>query len=88
MTNVRNSTWCNAEKFAVVLAESFRDIRYDEKRRSGTATIPNVGSIEFRESSNDPAVIVNLLVTKRFKGDAESAINFLEALSTAWSNSD
>jgi hypothetical protein len=78
----------NADQLAHVLAEEFQGVRYDKKRRSGTATIPNVGTIEFRESSNDPAVIVMLTVTKRFKGTAESALQFLALLHEAWSNSD
>jgi len=78
----------NTEQLAATLAENFNDVRYDGKRRSGSATIPNVGTIEFRESSNDPAVVVNLLITKRFKGSAESAVEFLESLMTAWRNSD
>jgi hypothetical protein len=79
---------CNAEEFASILSENLRDVRYDLKTRSGTATIPNVGSIEFRESASDPAVVVNLKITKRFKGSAQSALQFLDALTVAWSNSD
>jgi hypothetical protein len=33
-------------------------------------------------------VVLNLKVTKRFKGSAESSMQFLEALSVAWNNSD
>lgn len=43
----------DAEKFAAVLAENFRGVRYDEKKGTGTATIPNVGWIEFHESAVD-----------------------------------
>ena len=79
---------CDAEQLAAVLAENFTDVRYDKKKRSGTATIPNVGGIEFRESGNDPAVIVNLVSPKRFKGSAETAVDFIEVLQGAWRNSD
>ena len=79
---------CNAEELATILSENLSDVRYDSKTRSGTATIPNVGSIAFHESPNDPAVVLNLKVTKRFKGSAESSLQFLEALSVAWNNSD
>lgn len=78
----------NSQQFAIVLAENFRDVRYDEKKRAGTATIPNIGGITFREAGNDPAVIVELAFPKRFKGTAETAINFIEVLREAWSNSD
>lgn len=78
----------DAEKFAAVLAENFIGVRYDEKKGTGTATIPNVGGIEFHESANDPAVVVNLVSPKRFKGSAESAVDFLEKLQDAWRNSD
>lgn len=78
----------NAERFAVILAENFRDVRYDQKKRSGTATVPNVGGIEFHESSNDPAVVVNLVFPKRFKGSADTAAEFIDTLQDAWRNSD
>jgi hypothetical protein len=78
----------NSEQFAVILAENFTDVRFNQAKRTGSATIPNVGTIEFRESGNDPAVIVNLLITKRFKGTAETAFEFLEKLRKAWGNSD
>ena len=78
----------NTEQFAAILAENFQDVRYDVKKRAGTATIPNVGGIEFRESANDPAVIVNLTFPKRFKGSAETAAEFIEVLVAAWRNSD
>jgi hypothetical protein len=79
---------CNAEQLATTLAESFQGVSYDKKKRTGTATIPNVGTIEFHESGNDPAVIINLRHTKRFKGSAETAVNFLETLIALWSDSD
>jgi hypothetical protein len=79
---------CDAQELASILSENLRDVRYNLATRSGTATIPNVGSIEFHESASDPAVVVNLKITKRFKGSAESALHFLDALSVAWSNSD
>jgi hypothetical protein len=78
----------NSAEFAVLMAESFRDVRYNEAKRSGTATVPNVGTIEFREAGSDPAVIVNLVLPKRFKGSAETAAAFIEVLRQAWSNSD
>ena len=78
----------NTEQFAVLLAENFSDVRYNTKTRTGTATIPNVGGIAFRESGNDPAVIVDLTFPKRFKGSAETAAEFLETLQGAWRNSD
>ena len=79
---------CNAEQFAAVLAENFQDVRYDEKSRSGSASVPNVGTIEFRESGNDPAVVIRILSTKRFKGSAETAAQFIDQLMDAWGNSD
>jgi len=78
----------NTDLFAALLAENFRGVSYDEKKQSGRASIPTVGTIEFREASNDPAVIINFTSTKRFKGSAESAAKFLEALHEAWINSD
>jgi hypothetical protein len=78
----------NAEQLASVLKENFRGVTYDPKKRTGSATIPNVGQIEFHESANDPAVIVQLSFPKRFKGTSESAMDFLDALMAAWSNSD
>ncbi len=83
---------CSAEQFAAVLDENFNgtfsQLKYDKKTRSGTAIIPNVGAIEFRESSNDPMVIVTLVSPKRFKGTAETASDFIEVLINAWGNSD
>jgi hypothetical protein len=79
---------CNAEQFAAALAENFQGVTYDAKKRSGTASVPNVGTIEFREAGSDPAVIVHLYNTKRFKGTAETAVHFIEELMEAWSNSD
>ena len=78
----------NAEQFATILGDNFTDVRYDKKSRSGTATIPNVGGIAFRESGNDPAVIVTLTSPKRFKGTAETAAEFIGTLQDAWRNSD
>lgn len=78
----------NTEQFALALAENFQDVRYDPKKRAGTATVPNVGMIEFRESANDPMVIINITFPKRFKGTAETALEFMEKLGEAWSNSD
>jgi hypothetical protein len=78
----------NTEEFAHSLAEQITTVWYDPKRNQGTAHIPNVGTITFREASNDPAVIVQLTQSSRFKGSAESAAEFLERLSQAWGNSD
>lgn len=78
----------NTEQFATLLGENFSNVRYDVKRRTGTATIPNVGGIEFREAGNEPAVIINLAFPKRFKGNAETALEFIEVLINAWGNSD
>ncbi len=81
-----------AAEFAKVLDEELEPqashVRYDADRRSGFAYFPNIGSIEFRESANDPAVIITIQFPKRFKGSADSAIEFLRTLSAAWSNSD
>jgi hypothetical protein len=77
-----------SEKLAVVLAENFRTVQYDQRSGKGWTHIPNVGVVNFRQSANDPAVILELQVTKRFKGDADNSIKFLEILSEAWSNSD
>ena len=83
---------CSAEQFAAVLDENFNrtfsQLKYDKKTRSGTAIIPNVGAIEFRESSNDPAVIIKLVSPQRFKGTADTALDFIEVLIKAWRNSD
>jgi hypothetical protein len=78
----------NTKQFATVLADNFLGVTYDEARNSGTATIPSVGTIKFREAGNDPAVIVNLVITQRFKGSAETALDFIERLRDAWGNSD
>ena len=79
---------CQAEQFAVSLATNFTDVRYNLQKRSGSATIPNVGTIEFHEAGNEPSVIVNLIVTKRFKGSADTVMAFLEKLMEAGTNSD
>jgi hypothetical protein len=79
---------CQAEQLAVALAVNFTNVRYNLEKRSGSATIPNVGTIEFRESGNDPAVIVNLMLPKWFKGSADTTMAFLETLMEAWRNSD
>jgi hypothetical protein len=78
----------NTEQFAAVLAENFIGVQYDKTKNRGTATIPNVGTINFREAGNEPSVIVELVLTKRFKGSAETALDFIEKIHTAWGNSD
>ena len=78
----------NTERLAATLAENFRGVTYDKKKESGSAYIPNVGPITFRESANDPAVIIELASPKRFKGTAETAADFIETLIGAWRNSD
>lgn len=78
----------NAEQFAVILNQNFQGVRYDAEKRSGRATIPTVGTLEFREAGSDPAVVVALTSTKRFKGSAEAAVRFVEALQVAWADSD
>lgn len=79
----------NTEQFADALkSEGFRDVRFNKGKLSGTAAVPNVGVIEFHESGNDPAVIVNFTFLKSFKGTAETTINFIETLRGAWANSD
>jgi hypothetical protein len=78
----------NTEQFALALAEQLTTVWYDPKRNQGTAQIPSVGTITFREAGSDPAVIVQITQAGRFKGTAESAAEFLERLSQAWGNSD
>jgi hypothetical protein len=78
----------NTEEFARALAEQLTTVWYDPKRNQGTAQVPMVGTITFREAGNDPAVIVQITQAGRFKGSAESAAQFLEKLSKAWGNSD
>lgn len=77
-----------AEKFANALAQDLRDVRYDKKKGTGSAHIPNVGQVDFRSSGSDPAVILNFTYTERFKGDVDTALAFIEQLHAAWSNSD
>lgn len=78
----------STDQFAALLAENFTAVNYNEKKKTGTAWIPNVGQIEFRESSNDPSTIVKILIPNRFKGNSESAVEFIAKLQDAWSNSD
>jgi hypothetical protein len=78
----------NTEQFAQALAEQLTTVWYNPDKNIGTAQIPMVGTITFREAGNDPAVIVQITQAGRFKGSAESAAQFLERLSEAWGNSD
>ena len=66
----------------------YLDVKYSEETGTGSAYIPNVGTIEFHDSANDPAVVINFTYTARFKGSADTAIEFIDALHDAWSNSD
>lgn len=77
-----------ADEFARIMAENFREVRYDPEKRRGTVLVPTIGVVDFRESANDPAVILDLSHTKRFKGGAETAVEFLDRLREAWGNSE
>lgn len=78
----------NAEEFAVALNQNFEGVKYDAEKRRGTAYVPTVGRVDFHESGSDPAVVVELTSTKRFKGSTASALRFVNALMAAWADSD
>ena len=72
------NTMNQAKRFQQVLSEEWERTVYDAESNTGFADT-GIGEVNFRESNNDPAVIVELPML-RFKTTAEDAKRVLDAI--------
>jgi hypothetical protein len=70
----------DAARFGKLMGKEWIGVSYDQATESGRVHVPNTGLVTFRESSNDPAVIVTV-PEKSFKGSAREARRIVKALS-------
>ena len=77
----------DAKEFAASLSESWKHVRYDAVNNVGNADL-GLLKLRFWEHSSDPAVCVEVALTRRIKGSAEDVIEMVEKIQQAIRNSD
>jgi len=75
----------DGQEFANLLSKKWRDVKYDAKRRTGTANIGGL-KIAFQESGSDTAVIVTIKEHPYMKGEPKHMVAALNKIKTAMHN--
>jgi len=72
----------DGQEFANILSKKWRNVKYNDERGAGFAELGSL-SIQWQESGNDDAVIVNITKTPTLKGPAGHVAKALETVRRA-----